>query len=189
MNEKKYTVTEFVEKYSKLGLDDMKVDLIKSSVTTTYLPYEQKCTVCDRIVNCTYYTKNEDGTKKLHVNSAARYMLYCLNIIDNYTNISVNYKDAMNEFDQLSRLAIIDQISVFIPERELKELNMLLDMAQNDIMQNEYEIHAFISSQVQRFTDLFSTAFAPAIDEVTKQLKGMDKKTLLRFLQGTKLRK
>ena len=47
------TVKEFVEKYKES-------DNIKDVITCNYLPFVKKCNLCERIIQATYYNKNED---------------------------------------------------------------------------------------------------------------------------------
>ena len=43
---------------------------------------------------------------------------------------------------------------------------MLLDFACDDLLANEYEPHAFIREQVERFGSLFGAIVAPAIENI-----------------------
>ena len=65
------TVKEFVKKYKES-------DNIKDIITCSYLPFVKKCNLCERIIQATYYKKNEDGSSKLYIDSAAKYMLFNL---------------------------------------------------------------------------------------------------------------
>ena len=53
-----------------------------------------------------------------------------------------------------------------INPRELKEFNMVLQMTQDDVIANEFENHAFISQQVERFGQLIGTALSPVIEQL-----------------------
>lgn len=180
-NTKKYTVKDFIKKYNELTSDELKEKLIKSIMNIHYVPYETKVTVCSQIVDKTYYIKTkrrETEVKKFHVNSPANYMLFCLNIVEYYTNLKVNFKDCVNEFNTLNGCEVLDLIYNNIPEREIKEFRMILDMIENDTIQNEYEPHAFIANQVERFGELIGTSLKPAIDELNKSIKSVDKNSV-----------
>ena len=76
-------------------------------------------------------------------------------------------------------------------ERELKEFRMILDMVENDVLQNEYEIRAFISNQVERFGKLTGVVLKPAIEQLANALENMDEKTIdkiINKLQGSGLK-
>lgn len=175
---KKYTTNDFVKKYNSAKSDQTREALIKSVMNVEYIPYERKITICEKIVENTYYIKDLNETKKLHVNSPAQYMLRCLWLVKEYTNIEVNMRDSLEEFNLLNKNRLFDVIISCIPEGELKEFSMLLDMTANDTMTNEYESHAFISSQVERFSHLFVVTMQPLIERLNKIIENLDEKTI-----------
>lgn len=187
---KKITVDELVKKYNTLNNDDLKQKLIKSIVTTEYLPYELKATICEKIVETSYYIKvkdiNGNEHKKLHVNSITNYMLYCLSLIDYYTTISIDYNESLESFNKLNKTELLDVILNCIPEREIKEFRMILDMVESDLIQNEYEAHAFISSQVERFGELAGLTLTPLLEQLINAVNNIDDKTIDKIMNGLK---
>lgn len=187
---KKITVDELVKKYNTLNNDDLKQKLIKSIVTTEYLPYELKATICKKIVETSYYIKvkdiNGNEHKKLHVNSITNYMLYCLSLIDYYTTISIDYNESLESFNKLNKTELLDVILNCIPEREIKEFRMILDMVESDLIQNEYETHAFISSQVERFGELAGLTLTPLLEQLINAVNNIDDKTIDKIMNGLK---
>lgn len=179
---KSTTVKEFTNKYSKIVRDDDKMTLLKSVVKDRYISYAEKCNIAERIVKATSYItikdKNNNENQKLHFNSTAQYMLYCLNVVDNYSSITIDYTNCTEEFDMLNKNGVFDEVMQLISERELKELRMVLEMIQDDLIQNEYETHAFISNQVARFGELFGTITAPALEKLSEVIDGIDEKTI-----------
>lgn len=174
----KYTVKDFCKKYNETNLEQTKQALIEKVMNPHYVPYEMKITICEKIIENSYYKKNNDGIKKLHVNSPAQYMLYCLWLVKQYTNINIDLSNSLEEFNLLNENELIDIIVNNIPDKELKEFRMILDMVENDVMQNEYEIHSFISNQVERFGELFGRIAEPALNRVSEVLDNMDEKTI-----------
>lgn len=178
---KTYTVKDFCKKYNSMKANESKVALIQSVMNTGYVPYEMKVTICEKIVENTYYkkeTKNGIETKKLYINSPAQYMSYYLWIVKEYTHINIDFKNSLEEFNLLNKTGLLDVIVEYIPEGELKEFRMLLDMVASDAMANEYETHAFISNQIERFGQLFGAIAKPAIDQLSKTIENMDEKTI-----------
>lgn len=175
---KKYTVKEFCKKYNETNVEQTKQALIENVMNPHYIPYEMKITICEKIIENSYYKKNNDGVKKLHINSPAQYMLYCLYLVKQYTHIEVDLSKSLEEFNMLNECELLDILLNCIPEREIKEFRMILDMVENDIMQNEYEIHAFISNQVERFGELFGHIAKPALDRLSDVLENMDENTV-----------
>lgn len=185
-NTNKYTVKEFCKKYNETNLEQIKEDLIKKAMNPHYVSYEMKITICEKIVENSYYKKNNDGIKKLHIDSPAQYMGYCLWLIKTYTNIEINFENSLDEFNKLNECGLLDVILSSIPENEYKEFNIILDMVRNDVLQNEYETHAFISNQVERFGELFGAIAKPAIEQLTKTLENMDEKTIDKMVNKLK---
>ena len=176
INTKTVTVKEFCQKYNEADAEKQ-CDLLNEIMDVYYIPYEMKVTLCKKIVDTTYYDKTEkDGkeTKKLHINSPSEYMLYCLNLVDRYTKLKIDFKNSLEEFNLLNQ-RVLDLIVNKIPEREVKEFRMILDMIENDVMQNEYEPHAFISKQVERFGSLVGEVLKPFVGELEETFKDLDK--------------
>lgn len=175
--EKKVTVQEFVEKCNELTVEE-----IKDYIINEYIPYENKITICEKIVESTYYIKTQDVNgaekKKLHINSAATFMLYRLNMINSYTLIDIDFKNSLKEYNLLNKSGLIDVIFKLIPENELSEFDMLLEMTKNDFIANEYETKAFISKQVERFGELFGIMVTPAFERLSEVIENMDNKTV-----------
>ena len=175
----KYTVKKICKKYNETNVEQTKQALIEKIMNPHYVPYEMKITVCEKIIENSYYKKNNDGeNKKLHINSPAQYMLYCLWLVKQYTNIEVDFSKSLEEFNMLNENELIDIIFSNIPERELKEFRMILDMVENDVIQNEYEMHAYISNQIERFGELFGHVVKPSLDRVSEVLENMDETTI-----------
>ena len=76
------------------------------------------------------------------------------------------------------RYDFFDVFLGLIPEKELKEFRMILDMTENDLLQNEYELHSFISNQVERFGQLFGHVAKPAIDRLRDTIVNIDENTI-----------
>lgn len=176
----KYTVKDFCKKYTETNVEQTKQALLEKVMNPHYVPYEMKITICEEIIENSYYKKSNDGTitKRLHVNSTAKYMLYCLWLVKQYTYIEVDFSKSLEEFNLLNESEILDIIYSSIPEKEHKEFQMILDMVENDLLQNEYEIHAYISNQVERFGELFGHIMKPALDRFSDVLENMDEKTI-----------
>ena len=183
MNKEKYTVKDFCEKYY-----DEKIDIFEKIMNPHYVSYEMKITICEKVIESSYYKKNNDGkTKRLHVNSPAKYMLYYLYLVKQYTNIEIDFSKSLEEFNLLNEYRLLDLIISNIPEKELKEFHMVLDMIESDVLQNEYETRAFISNQVERFGELVGVTLKPALNRFIEIVENMDEKTIdnaINKLQG-----
>lgn len=165
-------LSSFITVYKTKRTDDDKLNEIKKHIKTEYVPYEQKADMAKAIVGASYYRKEKtsDGKERLvfHVDSVAKYMLTCMSIIKLFTTIecSSNEGKTLDEFNLLNQFGIIDLIIQNINQRELKEFNMILQMTCDDEMTNEYESHAFIRNQIERFGQLCSVALDPIIQQL-----------------------
>lgn len=185
----KITVKEFINKYNALSNEKLKEDYIRTIIKDTYVQFENKVAICEKIVESSYYIKtNYDGVerKKLYINSPAKYMLHRLNIIDNYTIIKIDFKNSLEEYNMLNKYGIIDFVFDYVSSNEIGEFNMILDMIENDAIKNEYEIHSFIASQVERFSNLFGHLIEPGLKQFTSVIENIDDKTIDKLLTGIK---
>lgn len=179
--EKKITVKEFVDKYD--FRENMMEYTEKYMIPNKYVPYEEKVNSANRIVQSSHYikTKNSDGKeyKKFHIDSTAKYMLYCLELVRMYSNIEIDFKKSLEQFNMLNSCGALDAITNLISKRELKEFNMILDFVESDLMQNEYEIHSYISNQVERFGELIGKSLPEII-------KGLDMNKMSKVIEFIK---
>lgn len=141
-------------------------DYIDTLIKTEYIPIEEKDRRAEIIVNNTYYSTSNDGKKVLHINSTAKHMYTFLTLVDMYTDIEINYADGVKQYNELDESGALDIIVGTIEPNDLKEFKIILDMKCNDVMVNEYDPHAFIRSQVDRFADLFGALVAPALENL-----------------------
>ena len=161
----------FMTKYKMKKTDEERLQFVKEYIKNEYVPFETKADVAKAIVDTSYWrTEKIDGNKRkvLHVDSVANYMLKCMALVDLYTNIErqKNEGKMLEDFNTLNGSGILDMIIQSINPRELKEFNMVLQMTQDDVIANEFENHAFISQQIERFGQLIGTALSPVIAQL-----------------------
>lgn len=184
---KKYTVENFCKKYNNVTAEQIKKTLIEGIINPHYVPYEMKIAMCEKIVESSYYTtteKNGVKIKKLHINSPIQYMLYCMNLIKEYTHIEIDFKNILEEFNLLNEINLLDIIMLNIPEKELEEFKAVLDMVRGDVMQNEYEPLAFITNQIERFGELFGAMVDPVLNTLGKIVANINFKDIERALSN-----
>lgn len=174
----------FMTKYKNKKTDEEKIEFVKEHVKNEYIPLEQKANVAKAIVDSSYWKEEKFGdevTKKFYVDSVANYMLKCMAMIDLYTDIERQKADGkmLDDFNTLNGSGILDLIIQNIDQRELKEFNMVIQMVQDDTISNEYENHAFISNQVERFGKLIGISLAPVIAQ-------MDAEKIKQIIDGLK---
>ncbi len=146
--------------------------LVKEHITNTHVSYTDKCDRAELIARSSYYVKEKDENgveqKKFHQNSAAKYMLYSLAVVDMFTDIDVDFKNSVEFFEKING-EILDYIVLNVNERELNEFRMLLEFACDDLIANEYENHAFFKEQIDRFGKLVSVSIKPLLEDLDIQ--------------------
>ena len=90
------TVKEFIEQYNEVK---DKETYIKSLYKKEYVPFETKVSDCERIVKATSYTNTEPNMFKQ--NTSSRNMLFILTLVDRYTDIDVDFGNALEEYNLL----------------------------------------------------------------------------------------
>lgn len=181
-NNKQYSVKEFCEKYNGTNVQQTKDAYIQEILKPEYVPYEEKIAICEKIVESSHFRKGKNGNKQLHVNSPIQYVLFCMQLVNKYTKINVDFKNIIEEFNLLNKLDILNNIVFNIPEKESKEFRTILDMVENDMLQNEYEIGSYIRKQTERFGELFENIVTPLMTVIDK----LDDKTIIQLLQSIK---
>lgn len=175
-------IDTFIKLYSTKKTEEEKSDAINQVMKHVSISYSDKVDRANLIAQHSYYTKEKDingvENEVFKQNSAAKYMLYSLTLVDLYTNIDIDYKQSVEYFEKING-EILDRIIGAINERERKEFQMLLDFACDDVIANEYEPHAFLRQQIERFGALIGASLAPVLEtldmnkfeEIVKQIK------------------
>lgn len=150
-------------------------EFVKEHITNEYVPYETKCDIAGAIIDTSYHEDYSDNSgktsRKLYINSPSRYLLTCISVVDLYTDIKRDKTNSniLADFNRLNKAGLIDKIIANIPECEIDELNMVIDMTAKDLMTNEYEPHAFIREQISRFGELIGQSLAPVLQGIDWQ--------------------
>ena len=184
-------IKEFCKEYSN-RIDKLKGDYLKENLKiTTYLPFIKKDALAQNIVNATTYKfedyTKEDGTtgrrrtNQIQVNSTAQMLLFYRVIIENYTDLEVETEGFYEEYDVLNESGVLFELTAdfeghpsLIPAKEISELRGMVDLKQRDIMTNQYEIHSYISNQIERITEVGSVVLKPVLDKLATELGNMD---------------
>lgn len=184
-------IKEFCKEYSN-RIDKLKEDYLKENLKiTTYLPFIKKDALAQNIVNATTYKfedyTKEDGTtgrrrtNQIQVNSTAQMLLFYRVIIENYTDLEVETEGFYEEYDALNESGVLFELTAdfdghpsLIPAKEISELRGMIDLKQRDTMTNQYEIHSYISNQIERITEVGSVILKPVLDKLATELENMD---------------
>ena len=185
------TVKQFCKEYSN-RIDKLKGDFLKENLKIApYLPFIKKDALAQNIVNATTYKfedyTKEDGTtgrrrtNQIQINSTAQMLLFYRVIIENYTDLEVETEGFYEEYDALNESGVLFELTSdfeghpsIIPANEISELRGMIDLKQRDIMTNQYEIHSYISNQIERITEVGSVVLKPVLDKLATELENMD---------------
>lgn len=175
---KDFNVKSFVEEYEKQSNDTDKAKFLRSKLKTEkYMPYADKLAIAENIVkHSSYAMVKEDGvlkqTDRIAFNSPTRYVLFVMTIIDKYTNIEVNFKNVMPEFDALNFNGLIEVVFEKVGEKEMAEFNTVVDMVLNDFIANKYQFKNYIDDTLLKVSG-FVEKCAPLINNITSKLDSM----------------
>lgn len=177
-NNEEYSIKTFCKKYNELKSVQAKGALIaKIMKRNSYVPFVMKDALMTNIVKCTMLDKE---TGNIKVNSSAEYLLLIRVFIEQYTYLKVETSGFFEEYDELVKSGLFDLLIVgnenvepLIPRGEIAEFKNLLNLKKNDLMTNQYEPHAFITGQVNRFVKLGEATLTPVVDAITNKIAGL----------------
>ena len=187
------TIKEFCEKYNNIVNQKLKDDFIKSNLKiTSYVPFVKKDALITNLLKATMIDKE---TGNIKANSSAEYLLKTRIFVEQYTNLTVETEGFFEEYDELKKSGLFDilfigngeeDIPPMIPFAEMAEFNHLLEVKKNDLLVNKYEIHSFITEQVERFKALGEATLTPLVDAVSKKLDEIPKEDLDKIVEFAK---
>ncbi|WP_346961245.1 hypothetical protein [Clostridium sp.] len=173
-NENKINVINLIEDYEKLTSDKSKEDYLKAKIKiNNYIDYGTKMFIAENIINSSCLKNNN-----IYIDSCKRYILYIYALLANYTNLDIHENELLLQYDLLEKHGLLDIILDMIPEKEIVTFKTILDMKQNDLMTNKYEIHAFISDKINSFTDIVE-GFANSINQKIDSMDNTEMNNLI----------
>ena len=180
---KKITIKTFCKEYSNRATNALKEQYIKDNLEiVSYVPFVTKDALISNLLKATMIDKETGNVK---VNSSAEYLLKTRILIENYTNLTVETDGFYEEYDELKKSGLFtillignDNTAPLIPIEEIAEFNHLLSIKRNDVLTNRYEIHSFITEQVDRFKTLGEATLIPLVEVVSKKLDEVSKEEL-----------
>jgi hypothetical protein len=184
-------IKEFCNKYKNIANDKAKQMFIKDNLEVlSYLPFKNKLRILDKVVQPTVF-KFEDYTTdtgeikqrssgQVKVDSISRQILFYRFVIENYTNLEVS-EDFIEDYDALKQSGLLYELffateerEPLIPASELVELNHMIEMKVDDTLTNSYEIHGYISGQVERLGKLANLTINPILEKLADEIGNLD---------------
>lgn len=171
----KIKISKFVAEYKKQATDNLRDAYVKRTLDVAqYIPYQKKMLFAENIVETTSWLREDKKKVKIMINSPVKYLLYCRCVVEAYTNLEAETENWLEEYDLLNESGVLDVIFKMIPEKECNEFSTVLSMTYEDFITNNYEMHAFISGQVERFGNLTGIAIAPYLDKLSASITALD---------------
>lgn len=189
MNE--ITIKNFIEEYNKLTTDSQKERYLKEKIIITkYVPFVRKMTKAKNLAKITMIDEN---TSNIRINSMTHYLFFIKTLIEEYTNLISESPSFADEYDMLKQSGFLDRLILkvdgkepLIDSAELDEFKQIVNMAKSDLLDNEYEPHAFISGQINRLKAIGEVAITPLVDVVSKKLDEIPKEDLDKVVEFAK---
>ena len=177
-------IKDFIEQFNMLNTDEDRETFLKQTITTTYIPFIEKVDSCMKIINDSWYKKDEiTKEKRLHITSPATYALYTVVIIKKYTNLEIDFKgNIFDQYDLLNNGNYIGFLMSYIPENELTEFRRVLEMVQNDVLQNEYYAPAYIRERINDISTAIGATALPAIEQLGQMIENIDEDKVKNFV-------
>lgn len=187
----KITIKTFCKEYSNRANDTLKKQYIKDNLEIVpYVPFVTKDALISNLLKATMFDKETGNVK---VNSSAEYLLMTRILIENYTNLTVETDGFYEEYDELKKSGLFDILLVgneatapLIPYEEIAEFKHLLSIKRSDVLTNRYEIHSFITEQIERFKTLGEATLTPLMNAVSKKLDETPKEDLDKVVEFAK---
>lgn len=190
---KNITIKTFCKEYNNRVNDTLKKQYIEDNLEIIpYVSFVKKDALISNLLKATMIDKETGNVK---VNSSAEYLLKTRILIENYTNLTVETEGFYEEYDELKKSGLFNilligdgekDIPPMIPIEEIAEFNHLLEIKRGDVYTNKYEIHSFITEQVERFKTLGEATLTPLVEVVSKKLDEISKEDLDRFVEFAK---
>ena len=144
MENTRINIDVLVEEYNKRSSDKLKDEYLKSKVLIdNYVTYANKMLFADSILKNCYF--NGD---KIQINSCNKYLLYIYALLKYWTNIDINEKDLMNQYDLLDKNGLIEKLIGLIPEKEVASFSTILEMKENDILANKCNVNITMHNKI-----------------------------------------
>lgn len=173
---KTISVKEFVKGVSNRASEDARRIYIEGTLAVKdFERYEVICTICDAIIEGSYFTHDEEGKRiDFKQDSCKKYLMYIQGLLSTYTNIVLDPKDALGDFNLLNKYGLIDVIISYIPESQVAMFDSVLNMKSGDIKVNYYEPHAFVKEQIVKYVPVIHKILDQFITLATDVVENVD---------------
>lgn len=142
-----------------------------------YVPFETKCELCEKIIEATRTDHSDDKMTVYKMDTAGEYMLYSMTLVMQYTNLDVDFKNVLDQFNVLNKSGALHLIISFISEKERAEFDMIKQMKGSDFYENHFSTRAYLSQKLDALylaLDGLAGSMADAVQNQSNDHNSMD---------------
>ena len=133
-------------------------DYLKSRLIKNYVSYEEKVSVCERIVEATSYVE-VNGQKIYKRNMPSRAVFFTLKLIDEYTDIDIDFNNILKDYNKLDEEGFVEILLKTIPAKEVSTWRTILEMIEDDQEVNERTMVSFLSAKSEAAQMMINSLF------------------------------
>lgn len=158
---------DFIKGYIKCTSVTLKDRYIKEKLKiNNYVPYDIKRTMAMKVVE-TSYIHYKDDTTEFKIDSCEKHLLYVYSVLMAYTNIEITGKEGSTGYDILKSTGLWKEIFSRIPEEDLNEYAMVLNMVHDDFVENNLginmQLHKFLETTAATINNIDADSIVSAI--------------------------
>lgn len=174
----KIKVVELIAKLQQRTSQNAKDLMFKTIKFKNYIPFVTKDISAKQIIESSHltYPKGTDLTLPLDelnkieqvpmLNHSRQYVLSAITLIDLYTNIQLDFTNAVFEYDMLCEYGVIEYILSNIPETEIKEFKMLIDYQYDIFYEKYFSVKSYIDNKMKELQAMLSFMIKFATNEI-----------------------
>ena len=160
-NIEKIKLSEIIEKLNKRNSQSAKDVVLKSIQFKNHVSYVIKEVTAKNIIQIAHFTYPKDvnvndmSDEQLsnikpvpNLNRSKQYILTAVMIVDLFTNIEIDFSNAMVEYDKLIEYGLLEYMLNNINESEIKEFNMLIDYEYEKYYHKYYSIQSYFDKKI-----------------------------------------
>ena len=157
------TVKEFIEIY--------KADFsaIEQVEVKPYISVARKIEVIGNLLASIHFSNN-----KFQINTPFVHLMLPLVVIDEYTNIDINFENVIEDYDALCEQDLIGKLIEKIKPKEVQEFTVLLEESQSDMLLNNASPQSYITENVEKFSAIVGTLLSPILEQLMGVVQEMD---------------
>ena len=163
------TIQELVDelKGSKYTSDDKKIEYLKKHLKVTYLPYLQKVSACNLVLNSCRYIEVM-GRKIYTPNGANEYVMKIYSILKMYYDFDIDTEENYEILDKLEENNLTELILKAVG-KDLMRYDAVYNIVSEDISYNA-SLVPYLETKLDAISIVFNE-LTPVLDEVKKRIE------------------